>query len=216
MRTLIALGMMLIVACASHSSRTVAGSLSAQHPGDTSALAISATSRVAAPLAADGSFSLELKGSAPYRLHFVTSRGGHPAILATAARSSDHRVLLIRPDSGNGQIQLGKIGRGDQQLAVSATGDPCTGEGDEVDVENDQGGVDAGVDVENDQVDVDGGEDGNANASDAGEQESDSHDNVCDDRDGGGDEADGGPEHHGDDDLDGGDHEDGGEDGGHD
>jgi len=170
MRTLVALGTSLVVV-ACNSGRTASGTLVAQHPDGTSAMAISATNRVRAPLAADGSFSLQLNGTAPYRLHFVSSRNGRTAILATARSGS--RAFLIRPGSGTGPIRLGNIGRGDQKLAVSATGDQCTSDGDAVDVE-DQGDA--------------GGDEGD-NASDAGEQDTESHDNVCDD---GGDHQDGG------------------------
>jgi hypothetical protein len=179
----------LLAGCSSGAARQVSGTILAAHPAGTSVLAIGATTRQSAAVMPDGSFSLSLPIGAIYRLHAVTQRAGHPAILGTL--TSRGRALRIDTRSKTSALSLGKIGSATQTLAAPDPSKECTTDGDALDTEHDgnEGGVDAG-EPEGANNDADGGE-------------NDQHDDVCQQGEGehGNDppEADGGsgPDEHG-------------------
>ena len=156
-----------IVACSN--GRSVSGKLLSAHPAGTSALAIGPGGRSTAPVGPSGEFALELPAAGKFHLRFVALRAGHPVILATA-KDKAHRPLTLRAKGPSVRIDVGQPG---QSLAPAPAADECTGDGDEVDVQDEADGGQLADEGNGDNHDADGGS--------ATEGESGAHDNVCED-----------------------------------
>lgn len=160
---------LVLAACGSGGGRTVTGTLAAQHPLDTSILAISSNHRVKTPVATDGRFSVKLPPGGVYRLHFVAQRAGHNSILGTV-KGANGKALLVNTQRGT-TLQLGTVGRSDQRLEVGMTQDECLDEGADLNVESEEGG--GGPDA--------GEPGGDNNELDGGGANDSQKDNVCED-----------------------------------
>jgi hypothetical protein len=212
-KTIAAVAAAVLAGCSS-GARNVSGTLVTARPGDTSVMAISATQFVSSPVAADGSFSVDLPAGSVFRLHFVTHLAGQSSAMGIV--TTHGRVLLIDTRATRAALHLGRVGSPDQQLAAATT-NGCTADGEGLEAEHGDGdgesddgrAVDGG---EHDGEDADAGDHfrtdaGDHDSADAGHDGE--HDDVCqgdDDRRDGGDGDRDGDRDGGSDDRDGGEH----------